>query len=192
MLAAVAAATAEKGFARVTVADVIKRAGVSRETFYEQFNDKEDCFLAALDAGVEGLLEVLAAALALPAATPLERLRHLLDAYLESLAAEPVVAKSYLIDAYGAGAQATRRRIELQGRFVEVVAGVLGVSTSRQSDDLFACEALVAAISSLVTARVGEGRAAELSRLREPLLALAGRVFPALEQPARGRERALR
>src|SRR5579875_630056 len=61
MLAGVAEAVAEKGYNRVSVADVISRAGVSRETFYEQFTDKEDCFLRALDAGVAGLLEVLSA-----------------------------------------------------------------------------------------------------------------------------------
>ena len=56
MLEAMANATAEKGYVHTTVADVIKRAGVSRETFYEHFSDKEDCFIAAYDAGVEAVL----------------------------------------------------------------------------------------------------------------------------------------
>ncbi len=58
----------------MTVADVISRAGVSRETFYEQFADKEDAFLAALDAGAEVLVQFLGAAIAGPAEDPLERL----------------------------------------------------------------------------------------------------------------------
>ena len=57
-------AVAEKGYARVVVADVIERAGVSRKTFYEQFSNKEDCFLAAYDAGVDGLLAAIDEALA--------------------------------------------------------------------------------------------------------------------------------
>lgn len=179
MLAAIAQATAEKGFARVTVADVISLAGVSRETFYEQFSDKEDCFLQGLDAGVEGLLGLLGAALDRPATDPLERLDHVLGAYLEALAAEPAFAKAFLIDAYGAGERATRRRIELQQRFVEVVSGILGIDQSAPAADRFACEAVVAAASSLVTSHVGSGRAGELPQLRAQMIGLVARLFPA-------------
>jgi AcrR family transcriptional regulator len=175
ILAAVAESVAEHGFARVTVADVIARAGVSRETFYEQFADKEAAFLAALDAGAEGLLEILGAAISLPAADPLERLDHTLKAYLTTLASEPSFAKAYLIDAYGAGPAATARRIELQARFVDVICEVLGIAPDDASER-FACEALVAAVSSLVTARIGTGRPGELPALREPLVALARRL----------------
>ena len=47
---------AEKGYAATTVADVVERAGVSRRTFYEQFADKEACFLAAYDVGLAVVL----------------------------------------------------------------------------------------------------------------------------------------
>ena len=56
LLVAMADATAAKGYANVAVADVIERAGVSRRSFYEHFANKEECFLAAYDAGVEALL----------------------------------------------------------------------------------------------------------------------------------------
>jgi AcrR family transcriptional regulator len=175
ILAAVAEAVAEKGFARVTVADVISRAGVSRETFYEQFSDKEEAFLAALDAGADLLLQTIVGVLPEPSASPLERLDGMLGAYLALLASEPSFAKAYLIDAYGAGAAATARRIELQERFVDVIAGILELRTDAAADR-FACEALVAAVSALVTARIGTGRAGELPELREPLLELTRRL----------------
>jgi len=175
ILAAVAAAVADKGFARVTVADVIARAGVSRETFYEQFSDKEEAFLAALDGGAELLLAILGSALSLPAEGPIEQLDHMLEVYLDTLAAEPAFAKAFLIDAYGAGAAATAKRIDLQQRFVDAIAGILGIG-GEDSSDRFACEALIAAVSSLVTARIGTGRAAELPQLREPLIELARRL----------------
>ena len=171
MLTAIAEAVSHKGFAGVSVADVIARAGVSRETFYEQFANKEDCFLQALDAGADRVLKVLGGALAEPADTRAERLGNVLDAYLHALAAEPAFAKAFLIDAYGAGPRATARRIELQQRFVDVVAGILGTRS-------FACEAVVAAVSSLATARVGTGRAGELPELREPLVELVEQLFP--------------
>jgi len=172
MLRAIAEAVAEKGFARVTVADVISRAGVSRETFYEHFSDKEDCFLATLDEGARTLYEILASSIARVGDDPAERLEEMMKAYLNTLSAEPAFAKAFLIDAYGAGPAATERRFELQQRFVDLVAEVF-----RGSADRFACEAFVAAISSMVTSRVARGRIEELPALREPLVGLVGRLL---------------
>ena len=42
----------ERGAGNVTVAHVVERAGVSRRTFYEIFEDREDCFLAAFEEGI--------------------------------------------------------------------------------------------------------------------------------------------
>src|ERR671929_1894505 len=49
MIDAVIEAVAARGYAAATVADVIKRAAVSRKTFYEHFADKEECFMAAYE-----------------------------------------------------------------------------------------------------------------------------------------------
>src|SRR5213080_4602099 len=62
MLGAMADAVASKSYAATTVADVVAGAGVSRKTFYEHFRDKEECFLAAFDAGVGLVLEAITAA----------------------------------------------------------------------------------------------------------------------------------
>jgi TetR/AcrR family transcriptional regulator len=176
MLRAVAEAVAEKGFAWVTVADVISRAGVSRETFYEHFSDKEECFVAALDEGARVLHEILTAVVAVDADDPVEQLDRVLKAYLNTLAGEPAFAKAFLIDAYGAGSQALTRRIELQRRFIDLVAEVFD-STDPDSPGRFACEALVASVSSMVTVRVGSGRLEELPALREPIIALVRGVY---------------
>src|SRR5215467_1079393 len=50
LLAAMLRATAELGYREVSVQNVLERAGVSRPTFYEHFENKEACFLAAFDA----------------------------------------------------------------------------------------------------------------------------------------------
>ncbi|HET8672858.1 MAG TPA: helix-turn-helix domain-containing protein, partial [Thermoleophilaceae bacterium] len=70
MLDAMARAVAEKGYASTTVRDVIGRARVSRETFYEQFANKEKCFLAALDTAADALLDAMTEALGEDAADP--------------------------------------------------------------------------------------------------------------------------
>lgn len=175
MLRAMADAVAEKGFAWVTVADVISRAGVSRETFYEHFCDKEECFIAVLDQGARVLHEILESVMSADADDPVERLDRVLKAYLNTLAGEAAFAKAFLIDAYGAGAKAIARRIELQRRFIDLVAEIFD-STDPDAPGRFACEALVASVSSMVTVRVGSGRLDELPGLREPIIALVRRA----------------
>jgi AcrR family transcriptional regulator len=62
------AAVAEAGYAAVTVADIVRRARVSRAAFYAHFADKEDCFLAATREGGKLMADrVVAATRALPA-----------------------------------------------------------------------------------------------------------------------------
>src|SRR3954447_26019152 len=59
LLSAMAAALAANTDGGTTVADVVAGAGVSRTTFNEHFRDKEDCFLAAFDAGCDQLLDAI-------------------------------------------------------------------------------------------------------------------------------------
>src|SRR3954452_8270270 len=177
MLDAMAGATAEKGYVHTTVGDVIKRAGVSRETFYEHFSDKEDCFIAAFDAGVGVLLtstgDMLADGLE-PEADGLARLDRVLATYLAVLAEQPDFARVFLVEVFAAGRRAIERRAKMQQRFVAAIAAIFGVEPG--DEDWFACEALVAATSSLVTSRIGAGHPEQLAELREPLVDLARRV----------------
>ena len=167
MLDALANAVAEKGYARATVADVLERAGVSRATFYEHFSNKEAAFLAAYEAGVDILLAGATEALANAGDDPLDRFERVLRAYLETLAAEPAIARTALVEIYAAGPEAVKRRFELQLRFVDFIAEIFGARSKR---DRFACEMLVAAISSLATAKVAVGDTDDLPALRGPLM----------------------
>ena len=69
VLAGMLRATAELGYREVSVQDVLDRAGVSRPTFYEHFENKEDCFLAAFDGAAGRLRERLEARGPTPART---------------------------------------------------------------------------------------------------------------------------
>lgn len=117
MLEAMVHAVAEKGYARVAVADVIERAGVSRKTFYEQFANKDECFLAAYDASIDSLLATIDDALAAVVPDWLAAVRAAVEAYLEALAASPGVARAFLIEVLGAGPDALARRAAVQERF---------------------------------------------------------------------------
>src|SRR3954449_3106977 len=77
---AMAETMARKGYAATSVSEVLRAAGVSRETFYEQFTSKEDCFMAAFEAAVASVLGTVRDA---PGATPLERFERGLRGYLD-------------------------------------------------------------------------------------------------------------
>lgn len=121
---AVIAAVAESGYQAVTVADIVRRARVSRAAFYAHFADKEACFLAATGEG--SLLmqsRVIAATRALPAGAPDEDvLRAACRAFLEFLADEPAFARVLYVEMLAAGPRAVER-IEMAGRrFAEMTA----------------------------------------------------------------------
>src|SRR6476660_10312168 len=59
MIAAMIDVVSERTRANATVAHVVARSGVSRRTFYEHFEDREDCFLAAFDDAIEKIAAVV-------------------------------------------------------------------------------------------------------------------------------------
>src|SRR6516225_7712056 len=99
LLRSVIAAVSESGYAAVTVADIVRRARVSRAAFYDHFADKEDCFLAATGEGRQLMFtRIVSAARALPAgASDEEVLRTACRAYLTFLAGEPAFARVFYI-----------------------------------------------------------------------------------------------
>jgi AcrR family transcriptional regulator len=180
MLAAMAAAVAEHGYVGTSVADVIGRAGVSRETFYEHFADKEECFLEAFDQVVADLTRGILTAVERSASDgrlagdPFARLEAALGAYLDMLARERPLARTFLIEVYGAGPAALRRRATVFESFVNLVAEAVGATSP---DQRFACEAFVGAASSIVTMRIAAGDHDSLPALREPLMEAANRLL---------------
>ncbi len=170
ILDAFAAVLTERGYVNTPVAAIIERAGVSRETFYEQFASKQDCFVAALEETVTGLADTLGTAIAAPG-TPIERYERMLRVYLDALVARPDTARLFLIETYAAGDEAMQRRLELQQQFVD---GLMVVFGRRSARDRAACEALVGATVALVTARFVAGDVAGVRAVRRPLVDLAG------------------
>src|SRR3954466_1260945 len=61
---AMAGLTAEQGYEATKIADIVKRAGVARKTLYDNFDGKEEVFLAALDSAVEEMADRIEAACA--------------------------------------------------------------------------------------------------------------------------------
>ncbi|MQY05663.1 TetR/AcrR family transcriptional regulator [Actinomadura macrotermitis] len=162
---------AEKGYAHCSVADVLKRARVSRETFYQHFADRHACFLAAYALAADLLIDVVAGAAA--GTPPADRFAAALDAYLRALAADGPRARVFLLEIYAAGPDAAVRRFEVQRRFVELVGAMLLADErwARLPDPGFACRMLIGGISALVSGRVAAGEHAALPELHAPIVA---------------------
>jgi AcrR family transcriptional regulator len=169
MMLALAEVVGEKGYGPTSVADVIRRAGVSRQTFYEQFSDKLDCFLATFDTAGELLLAELARLSSHDGGTPLERFDHLLAEYLATMAQWSGYARVLLVESHAAGPEAIHRRVVLQEQIVAALADVLEVD---DESGRFALAVLVAAIGSMVTEPLVRGDGGALRALHRPLVDL--------------------
>jgi AcrR family transcriptional regulator len=189
MLGAMADAVATKGYAGTTVADVVAGAGVSRKTFYEHFRDKEECFLAAFDAGVDLLLAaIVAAAPAEGDDTWIGLMRARARAYLDTLASQPAFARTFLIEVLAAGPRALERRAEVLRRFANLFRD-LHEEARRQFPRLAPVPepmyvAAVGAINELVSDFAREGRTDRLPELEDTLLYLQVALFAGRETAA--------
>jgi AcrR family transcriptional regulator len=178
MLVAMADATAGKGYANVAVADVIERAGVSRRSFYEHFANKEECFLAAYDAGVAGLLEEIAEAEAQAGPGLLAGARAGTEAYLQLLADNPAFARTFLIEVLGAGPAALERRAAVHERFAQrLVESYRAIGGDVPEPPAYIFRAAVGAIHELVIDRVLKEGAASLPALLGPIVEIELRLL---------------
>jgi AcrR family transcriptional regulator len=130
---ALAEEISERGYRGVTVADVVKRAAIARNTFYENFGSKEDCFLAAQERAMSGALERVVAAAGEFDSWP-RQVRAGLAAFLEYVIAEPALARTCLVESLSAGPRAVEYYEESQQAFVSLFR--LGRDVSPHGRDL--------------------------------------------------------
>ena len=113
---------AEQGFESVDVGEVIERAGVSRATFYELFEDKEECLFAAHERVIDALVAYVGRAFEGPGPWPL-KIRRALGACLEAYSAEPEVARMATVEVPAAGPEAQRCYRDALERLVPLFRG---------------------------------------------------------------------
>lgn len=173
LILALAEALSEQGYAATPVAAVLDRAGVSRQTFYQLYDNKLDCFLDALDLVSETLDGQLRLAFDAATGTPLERAGAAVEHYLDTMANNLAFARLYIVEVHAAGSEALHRRADLQERVTNALAALFGAV---DPDARFACECYVAAIAALVTLPVAAGDVDAIRELREPLVRQLARL----------------
>lgn len=163
-----AAAIAEKRYPEVTVADIVRHARVSKRTFYENFPDKESCFLATYQAvSAELMARIAVAARDKPVGEA--QLEAATGAYFEALSERLPLVRAFLSEIHAAGPAALSMRRQIHQRFAELLQGLVELARKTRpqiaplSRDM--ATALVGAINELVLLHVEQGKADKLRSL---------------------------
>jgi len=175
ILTAIIGAVAEKGYGSMTIADITGRAHVSRDTFYDQFDSKEDCFLAAYDAISRELLDEMVA-VGTNQATYIEGMRDGVRAYLRFWSERPEAARALTLEAMAAGGKALAHREHTLRSFARLFRTVAERARMEQPElpDIpdIVSRAMVVAALELTTQYVREDRVSSLPELENDILYL--------------------
>ena len=171
LIAGLAEAVAENGYAGTTIADITRHAAVSRRTFYEHFTSKDECFVEAYDVVMAELRKRVDDAFNQEEEWP-QAIRAGIAALLEFLTASPHLARLSMVEALVAGPVVIERydaaiqslvpyfQAGREGRSEEILAGLSSTTE----------EALVGGMVSLISRRVFAERTEELEALLPDLV----------------------
>jgi AcrR family transcriptional regulator len=187
MLTAAVEAVEEVGYSRLTVAQVIGRAKVSRKTFYDVFEDREDCFLAAFDQAINQA-SVLVGEAYTQEPNWRDGLRSGLMALLVFMDDEPGLARLCVVEALGAGPKVLERRGEVLEVLKEVVDRGRAQSGSRAGREppQVTAEGVIGAVFAVLHARLLTGGREPFTDLLGPLMSML--VLPYLGARAASHE----
>jgi AcrR family transcriptional regulator len=163
-------AVGTEGYERTTVQDAITNAGLYRQAFYDNFVDKEDCYLHAIDAG-SAWVELTMRQAAAGAVTWREQLRGALDGLLSFLDEQPEIGRALLVEVHAAGGRAVEKRTEAMER-----AAVMMDKARDESEGVapaISAEAVVAGILAVLHTRLAARRIEGFNRLLPELMYLA-------------------
>lgn len=165
LIAGLAAAVAEKGYAAVTLTDITREAKVSRRVFYANFESKEQCFLAAFEVVVAHLRELILEEVGKVDGWP-EKAIAATRAVLAFLASEPDLARLCLVESRGAGPAVAERFNQAVGELAPLLA--LGRAERSDGDRPLPGsteDSTIGSLVSLVHRKVAAGEAERLEDL---------------------------
>jgi AcrR family transcriptional regulator len=172
LLAAVAQEVAARGYRATTITEVVKLASVSTRDFYEHFESKEECFLAAFRAVRDHLEELIVDAIADQPDWPHQLIAALRTA-LEFFAAEPDLARLCLVEPVSA---TPKIAIHFREAVVACVPAVAAGRAEMPNDDALpesTEDSLLGGILSLATRSILAGETERLPALLPDLVEFA-------------------
>ena len=157
IMKAVAELTAEQGYEATKISDIVRRAGVARKTLYDNFEGKEEVFLAAFDAARDEVLgRVEEGSAGVDDGDWQDRVEGGLAALLGYVAEQPTLARMCMIEALSATPATTKRYEDALEAFVELAERAL--PEDKQLPDTIA-ETLVGGVAWIVYQQIRRGEA---------------------------------
>jgi len=163
-------AVGTQGYEQTTVQDAIAKAGLYRQAFYDNFEDKEDCYLHAIDAG-SAWIELAMRRAAADESTWRTQLRGALAGMLSFLDEQPEIGRALLVEVHAAGGSAVEKRTEAMER-----AAAMMDRAREESDGIapaISAEAVVAGILAVLHTRLAARQQQGFARLLPELMYLA-------------------
>lgn len=118
---AMAELCAEQGYEATKIAEIVRRAGVARKTLYDNFDGKEEVFLAAFDSTVEEAAGRIAKACERAGEKWDDCIEAGLHAFLAYVVEKPAAARLCMIEATSATPAASARYDEAMQRAVDLL-----------------------------------------------------------------------
>jgi AcrR family transcriptional regulator len=147
-------AVGAEGYEHTSVRTVLARTGVYRQAFYDNFADKDDCYLQAYDLGVKRVEARLLEAAA-GEDSWIGQLRAGLGALLDFLDTEPDVGRALVVEVHTAGGEALAKRAAAMRRLTDFVDGARAAAAADGLEPPpIAPEGVTAGIHALIHSRL--------------------------------------
>lgn len=190
ILAALAERVGSAGYAKMTVEEIIQRAGVSRRTFYQHFPNKEEAFLAAYDEAARRIIGQIELAYS-SHSDFVASARAALECCLEELAGSPDIAMMGIVEIFSAGPKALERRNAILRRLTGLLAEHTGDLPPSPLGPSLAAETIVGGVLEVIYNRVQRHETGKLPELLPDLLYCVLSPFLGHERAAAEREKAV-
>lgn len=182
LMLAMAASIQEKGFSETVVADVVRIARVSRRTFYEHFEDREDCFLALCDTTTAWIRDVVAQSME-PGLPWREQIERSIDTYIELLTLQPRLTRSFMFEVYSLGERGVAQHRAVLKSFAEQLCDTADQMRAEHPQlnpvSLPLASAIIAGIGELAMLVVDEQTDEAVAQLRSVAIELMSDVLTA-------------
>lgn len=185
LLAAAGQLACEIGSGNVAVARIVRRAGVSRRTFYELFVDGEDCLLATLEDAL-ARAAVRLAPVWRSRGNWRERVRAALIELLRLFEEEPVVAQLLVVESLGVSHKALGRRSQVLAALADALDEGRGDARPATGSTQLSAEGAIGGVLAVLHTRINQQAAESLMVLAGPLTSML--VLPYLGPAAARRE----
>jgi AcrR family transcriptional regulator len=133
LIAAMAASIERQGYRSTSVAEVVRIARTSRRTFYENFDDRDGCFLALFEATIGEMMHAIAGAVSFEGEWEAQ-VDAAIGVYLDSVAKHPALFQSFANELPGIGRAGAERARSLGERFADLLVELVDAGRRERPD----------------------------------------------------------